>query len=541
MKAFTEAFTAIDGTNATNNKIAFLAAYFANADDLSIAHALYFLTGRRLKRAVSSRKMWGWLAESQELPLWLIEECYSVVGDSAETVALLVADEKITTAACDRSLAEIVTTIVKPLAGMTEGEQRQLLETTWAGLSRSEIFLLNKFITGGFRIGMAKKLVTRALAQAFGQDESRLTHQLMGPWPVSAEFIAGLREIDRSQTQNLAQPYPFCLAYPLEGGPESLGDPKNWVAEWKLDGIRCQLIRRQGETFLWSRGEDLINDSFPDLLAAGSELPDGTVIDGELLVWQAGRSQPEAFHRLQKRLGRKKPSAKLQAELPVALKVYDLLEWNGEDIRAKAFVERRNSLEKMFAKISTPALHLSEALAFTEWHDLRKFWQNSRDHLAEGLMIKHRQSPFHQGRKKGDWWKWKVEPMTLDAVMIYAEAGTGRRASLYTSYTFAIWNEEGSLVPIAKAYSGLTDEEIKVLDRWIKRNTQEKFGPVRKVPAEKVFEIGFEGIAPSTRHKAGIALRFPRILRVRDDKPAAEADTTTTAKALLAAFEPAHG
>lgn len=538
LKDFVQAFQSIDATNATNKKVQRLSDYFAQANNAEIAWALYFLTGRKLKRAVSSRKMWDWLAASQKLPLWLIEECYSIVGDSAETVALLAAEVSNTEASCESSLDMIIKDVVQPLSGMGEAEQRKILEKWWAKLSISEIFVFNKFITGGFRVGMAKKLVTRALAQAFSQDENRLTHRLMGPWPVEADFIEQLRKVDEAATVNAAQPYPFCLAYPApEEGPEALGSAELWAAEWKFDGIRCQLIKREDEVFLWSRGEDLINESFPDLVAAGAELPNGTVVDGELLIDNDG--MPAPFHKLQKRLGRKKPSAKLQTELPAVLRLYDILESEGEDIRKRSFSERRNLLETFSRKLPGK-LQLSSYLDFDSWPEAEKLWNKAREAMAEGLMLKRLDSAYHQGRKKGDWYKWKVEPMTLDAVMIYAEAGTGRRANLYTSYTFAIWNESGELVPIARAYSGLTDEEIKNLDRWIKRHTLEKFGPVRKVPAEKVFEIGFEGIAPSKRHKAGIALRFPRILRVRDDKPANEADTTQTAQALLTEFEQAH-
>jgi DNA ligase-1 len=328
------------------------------------------------------------------------------------------------------------------------------------------------------------------------------------------------------------------LAYALEQAPEELGNENDWLAEYKWDGIRGQIIVRNNEIFIWTRGEELVTEKYPELYALKNILPNGTVLDGELMAYK--NNTILSFQHLQKRIGRKTVSKKLLAEIPVAFFAYDILEHNGQDIRELPLMHRRELLEKLLANINhAGVVLLSEKVTFSSWSELINIQANARNINAEGLMLKNLNAPYEVGRKKGNWWKWKVSPYTIDAVMIYAMQGHGRRANLFTDYTFAVW-DNGALVPFAKAYSGLTDKEILAVDKFVKLNTIEKFGPVRSVKAELVFEIAFEGIALSTRHKSGIALRFPRIARWRKDKPAAEANTLDDLKSLFLVKENAE-
>ena len=530
MDAFRSLFYTLDATTSSNKKIAALTEFFANQPNLDIAWSVFFLTGRRLKQHVSSHQMRLMFNDYLELPPWLLQECHSVVGDTAETVALLASSKylsnKVSTSTTG-SLCDVIETLIKPFAEKDKEEKYQGLCEIWSRYSSADIFLLNKFLTGGLRVGVSKKTVTKALALAFGQQESRIAHRLMGSWPVTAEFIDEMRHADRRNITDPAHPYPFCLANPL-ASINTLPKLDDWLAEWKWDGIRAQLIKRADQVFLWTRGEDIVNHQFPEIVESASCLPNGTVLDGELLVWSD--NHPLAFHELQTRLGRKKPGPKLIKEKPCRLIAYDILELGGFDIRGKEMRQRRQLLEETIAKY--PQIEISKVIPFETRSDLEVNWQNSRKNLAEGIMLKRKDAPYVTGRKQGCWWKWKVEPLTLDTVILYAEAGRGKRSNLCTSYTLGVW-DSGSLVPIAKAYSGLSNDEITRLDRWIKKNTEEKFGPVRRLPPFQVLEIGFEGIAPSKRHKSGLALRFPRILRWREDKLAKEADTVTTAREIL--------
>jgi DNA ligase-1 len=412
----------------------------------------------------------------------------------------------------------------------------------WDQLDAQERFVLQKLIGGSFRVGVSRLLVTRAIAEVAGIDSKRIAQRLMG-WtdgkvqPTAEQYlrlIAGHHEEEHESRGG--QPYPFFLAHALQTDPATLGAAGDWMAEWKYDGIRAQLIRREGQTWLWSRGEDLITERFPEI--SGIALPEGMVIDGEIVIWK--EDAPAPFSSLQQRIGRKTLSAKMRAELPAALIAYDLLELEGNDIRDRTQAERRALLEQAIAAIDHPALKLSPLVRAASWEELAQLRETSRSRAVEGLMLKAAGSRYGVGRTKdsGTWWKWKIDPYAVDAVLIYAQTGNGRRASLYTDYTFAVWDSEPDgtrrLVPFAKAYSGLTDAEIAKVDAAIRRTTIERFGPVRSVEPTMVFEIGFEGIAASPRHKAGIAVRFPRILRMRDDKPIEEADTLDTLKGMLA-------
>ena len=524
MQAFAQLYEELDQSNKTNDKIAALARFFKEAEEGDRLWALALLSGRRPRRHVSGAELRAWVTEIADIPLWLVEESYHVVGDLAETVSLLLPPP---TTQRERTLAETM----EELAGLEKAEdydRRTWVQDAWQSLTQVERLVFTKLITGSFRVGVSENLVIRALSEVTGQPTAQLAHRVMGNWKPGdttyEELILG-----ESANDDASRPYPFFLAYPADD-PAALGDPADWQAEWKWDGIRSQLIHRAGQTFIWSRGEDLVTEKFPELAKLGDLLPKGTVIDGEILPVVDGKIAP--FALLQTRIGRKNLSAKILKEAPVGICAYDLLEYQGEDIRPKPLAERRAMLEQVVIEVNDPHLTFSGAVAFGSWEELAETRQGARAQMAEGFMLKRLSSAYQVGRRRGDWWKWKVEPLSIDAVLIYAQRGTGRRADLFTDYTFALW-EGDKLVPFAKAYSGLTDQEIAQVDRFIKANTVDKFGPVRTVTPKLVFEIGFEGIQASTRHKSGVAVRFPRILRWRLDKKVDEADTLASLKDLL--------
>lgn len=536
MKRFAALFAALDESTRTTVKVEALVDYFRSAPADDSAWCAAFLIGRKPGQAVRSGLLRQWAAETAGVPLWLFEESYHAVGDLAETIALLVPDSS-PDDLVEKPLARWVEDDLLPLAKRPEDDKKACLLQAWRQMTRPERFMWNKLITGGFRVGVSQNLVTRAIAKVAGIDESVVAHRLMGNWSPSAEFYQSLVAKDASDSEP-SRLYPFYLAYPLESDLSELGPHHDWHAEWKWDGIRSQLIRRQGQLHIWSRGEELVTDRYPELHPPAMLLPDGTVIDGELLPWDFQANRPQPFAALQKRIGRKSVGKKLLADIPVILMAYDLLEHGGLDIRHQSFSHRRAMLESIIGQHGFDGrIRLSPAVAFDSWNSLAETRLASRQGMVEGLMIKKRDSPYRVGRKRGDWWKWKIEPMTMDCVMTMAQRGSGRRASLYTDYTFAVWDRPGgSLVPVAKAYSGLTDEEIAVVDGFVRKNTTDKFGPVRAVKPEMVMEIAFEAIQQSSRHKSGLAVRFPRIARIRHDKKPEEADTLENLHTLLARY-----
>ncbi|MGJ8621454.1 MAG: ATP-dependent DNA ligase [Yoonia sp.] len=528
MKDFATLFTRIDESTKTTVKTTALADYFRTATPTDRVWTIALFTGRRPKRTITATRLREWAAEVAGLPDWLFEESYSIVGDLAETIALVLPPA---TEGEDHSLTHWIT-YIKTLSTLDDDARKARILYAWNSLPRTERFLFTKLLTGGFRIGVSAKLITRALAQATGQPEPELTHKLMGNWTPETVTWESLIEAD-DPTADQSRPYPFYLAYQLDGF-ENLGAPADWNAERKWDGIRGQLIVRGGTHHLWSRGEDLMTDRFPELAQLTDFLPDGTVIDGEILAF--ADETPLTFNALQKRIGRKTVPKKLLAEAPVILMAYDLLEHQGHDIRQTPLHDRRAYLENLIADAPDSApLRLSASVPFATWDDLAAARDQSRALNAEGLMLKRRDSPYLSGRKKGDWWKWKIDPLTIDAVMIYAQAGHGRRANLFTDYTFAV-RDGNDLVPFTKAYSGLTDAEFRDITAWVRKHTLQRFGPVRQVPPTHVFEIAFEGIQASPRHKSGVALRFPRMLRWRKDKPVDEANTLDDLKEMLATY-----
>ena len=527
MRRFAALIEQLDSTNKTNQKVAALANYFKEAPKEDALWAVALLSHRRPSRPVTTTLMRQWAAEVAQLPEWLFEESYHIVGDLAETIALLVQQDAL---GIPPSLSQCIEEIIA-LKPLEEEEKKAYILNRWQSLDNFERFVFNKILTGGFRIGVSQKLMTRALSKAVGIDENILAHRLMGQWsPATTTFEELI--LDPKPEDQISQPYPFFLAYALEEGFREKETVENWHIEHKWDGMRAQLIVRKDKHFLWSRGEELITDKFPELDCLAEILPNGAVVDGELLPYKDNVIGD--FNALQKRIGRKKVSQKLQKDIPIVIMLYDLLEWEGKDVRALPLAKRQELLTALYNKTKGEGvpLLLSEVLHFSSWKEVAKERERAQEMRSEGLMLKHKDSPYAVGRKKGTWWKWKSDPKTIDAVLTYAMRGHGRRTNLYTDYTFALWQGE-ELVTFAMAYSGLTDAEIKQVDQFVKKNTTDRFGPVRKVKPELVFEIAFEGIAASPRHKSGVAVRFPRILRWRHDKKITDANSLDDLKQLL--------
>jgi DNA ligase-1 len=538
LRDFARLYAEIDESNKTNDKVAAMARYFGGADPADAAWAVHFLIGRRPKRLVNSTRLWELAAHLAGVPPWLFSECYDSVGDLAETIALLLPDAE--GPEQELPLRYWVEERLLPLSTLDDETRMHSLADVWQRLDRGERFVFNKLITGAFRVGVSQELVVRALAQVSGLGPAVLAHRLMGDWKPSAEQYTRLVSPDEGDA-NLGRPYPFLLAHPLEGELANLGSVDEWQIEWKWDGIRAQVIRRQGVSFVWSRGEELITERFPEVSEIAALLPDGTVLDGEILAWQDER--PMKFMELQKRIGRRTLTKKILRDIPVVLLVFDLLEEQGVDLREVPQGERRARLERLVESlharnpmVSLP-VRVSPLVRESTWEEVASVREAARSLNSEGFMLKRKDSLYEVGRKRGTWWKWKIDPLTVDAVVMYAQRGSGRRAAVYSDYTFGLWDDEGNLVPFAKAYSGLTDAEIDEVDRWVRRNTLEKFGPVRTVSQELVMELAFEGIQRSTRHKSGLAVRFPRILRWRKDKKPADADTLAGVYSLLASLE----
>ena len=513
MRTFADLYLRLDQTNSTNEKLAAMREYFRAARPGDAAWAVYFLSGRKPRQIVPSKELREWATDMAGLSNWMYEECRSTVGDTAETIALLLPDN---TRRISVSLEELVVDTLLPLRTSETEERKAVITNLWRSLDVSERLVFNKLISGAFRVGVSQKLVMRALSQEFDIPVDLVALRMMGYDNPSAGAYEDVITQDGADEAPISRPYPFCLAYPLADGPEALGDISDWIAEWKYDGIRCQIIKRSGEVFVWSRGEELVGDTFPEIASAAAELPDGTVIDGEIVVLRGDTIG--SFADLQKRIGRKTVPKNVLAEYPAAVIAFDLLEIGGNDVRETPLGERRRLLSSVIGGLpeGNAQLRVLDPVERNSWADLGADWSQSRSFGVEGFMLKRREAGYHTGRKRGDWWKWKVEPFTVDAVLVYAQKGSGRRANLFTDYTFAVW-KDGSLVTFAKSYSGLSDEEIREVDRFVRTNTNETFGPVRSVEPRLVFEIAFEGIQRSNRHKSGFAVRFPRIRRWRRD------------------------
>jgi DNA ligase-1 len=538
MRLFAELVVKLGTSTKTNDKLDALTHYFTGVDDADKVWVIALFSGRRPKRTVNSTQLQEWCREVTGLPAWLFEESYHTVGDLAETIALLLPEPEEAVVGDadgeDENLSFYLRRLMQ-LGKEDETIKKEFVLSCWQRMNKEERFVFNKLITGGFRIGISQKMIVNALAKTVGADASIIAHRISGDWdPGTTSFAALLSE--EGAGSDLSRPYPFYLAYALEGDLPSLGNPEQWQAEWKWDGIRGEIIKRQGQFFVWSRGEELMTDRLPEYQQFKDLLPDGTVLDGEIIGLGSGKNEisflPLPFAALQTRIGRKNVTKKHLSEVPVGFITYDLLEYNEEDWRNRPLEERRAQLEELVAAAAHPLLQLSPVISFGDWEDLAAMRTLSRDKGSEGIMLKKKTSAYQVGRKRGDWWKWKIDPLVIDAVMVYAQKGHGRRSNLYTDYTFAV-RQGDQLVTFTKAYSGLTDKELEEVDAFVRKNSLEKFGPVRTVRPELVFEIAFEGIAASARHKSGVALRFPRINRWRKDKRPEEIDTIENLKKML--------
>ena len=532
MRRFTELFTRLDRSTGTGDKRAALVDYFRDAPPEDAAWALWLLAGEKIggakARIAGSAELRAWIAGESGTPAWLVDDSYDAVGDLAETLALLLDDPSEN--AADAPLHAWIEQRVLPVANADEATRRAMVVEAWRTLPFAQRFVFNKLLTGALRVGVSRGLVQQALAEASGVDIALIAQRMLGKWSPTPAFLQRLTSRE-AQPGDAASPYPFFLASPLEAGAETLGPIDDWLLEWKWDGIRLQLIRRAGDTALWSRGEERLDGRFPEIESAIASLPRDAVLDGELLAWRDG-DMPMPFTALQTRIQRRKPGPKALADTPVRVLAYDLLELEGEDLRSRPLAERRALLQDLLAAHGDTRIRVSPGIEAASWTDAAVLREGSRARGVEGLMLKRLAAPYQHGRKRGDWWKWKIDPLTIDAVLIYAQAGHGRRSTLYTDYTFAVWDGD-ALVPVAKAYSGLDDKEILQLDKWIRGHTTERFGPVRAVERALVCELAFDAVQRSTRHKSGVALRFPRIARIRWDKPAAEADAVETLERMI--------
>ena len=561
MKRFADLYRKLDQSTATLDKRAALIAYFCDAPEHDAVWALWLLSGGKVGGAkrgkiAGSAELRAWIVAESGYPDWLVDDSYDQVGDLAETLTLLLDDPQ--QRDDDVPLSQWIEQRLLPIAGKDVEVRRQVVVNAWHSLPFDQRLLFNKLLTGALRVGVSQRLVQQALAEMSGIDIARIAQRMLGAWTPQPQFLRDLLTMEELPGDR-QQPYPFFLASPLEsalrteipdesatggvilaGDPDAveraLGDIGDWLLEWKWDGIRLQLIRRDGEVALWSRGEERLDGRFPEIESAAAFLPRDCVLDGELLAWREGDA-PMPFTALQTRIQRLKPGAKTLKDTPVRVQVYDLLELDGEDWRERPLAERRAALEALVASIPADVPLARERIVISpqvnagSWTEAANLREGARERGVEGLMLKRLSSPYQAGRRRGDWWKWKIDPLTIDAVLLYAQSGHGRRSTLFTDYTFGLWDGD-TLVPVAKAYSGLDDKEILALDKWIRAHTLERFGPVRSVQAHHVFELGFEAVNRSSRHKSGIAVRFPRILRWRQDKPFAEADRLDTLRAL---------
>jgi DNA ligase 1 len=532
MHLFSNLFKVLGTSTKTTDKLEALSHYFETANDKDKVWVIAIFSGRKPRRAVNTTQLITWCIELANLPGWLFGESYHTVGDLAETISLLLPTNKNPEQTLEDKPLHYYIDKLREIEKQDEQVKKDFILQSWSQMDQNERFVFNKLITGAFRIGVSQKMMVNALAKHTSLEASVIAHRISGNWDPSTITFQELLSDDTSII-DYSKPYPFYLAYALDEDPQTLGNPEEWQVEWKWDGIRGQVIKRNNQLFVWSRGEELMTEKFPEYHILKDLLPDGIVIDGEIIPSVEGKPLP--FALLQTRIGRKNVTKKQLQEAPITFFAYDLLEYNGEDWRNKPLSERRQQLENIIQNISSPIIILSPIVDFTTWDELAELRRTSRENGAEGFMIKRKSSTYQVGRKVGDWWKWKIDPLVIDCVMIYAEKGSGRRSNLYTAYTFAVRDGE-KLVAFTRAYSGLTDKEFAEVDSFVKRNAIEKFGPVRTVKPELVFEIAFEGIAASNRHKSGVALRFPRINRWRKDKTVDEINTLEDLKKMLQVY-----
>ncbi len=540
LKKFSELFVDLDSSNSTNNKIEVLKNYFLYNDPINNSWAIYLLTGKSNRRFISGRYLKNLFSQIYKYPEWLIDTCYLKVGDSAEVITLLLKNKSTfrKKKLSNISLNELLSKTIPDLSKLNEEEKNLKIKNIWETLPDDNHLIFNKILTGTFRVGVSIGLITKSISKLVNIDEEIISHRLMGNFEPSIDSYEFLINKNINLEELNSKPFPFLLANTFE---EKIfkHSTNDFQFEWKYDGIRIQLIKRSGNVSLWTRGQELVNESFPELVEKMSYIKDDFVLDGELLVWNFKEQIAFDFSFLQKRINRKSPTRSVQKKYPIIYIAYDLLEINGRDIREIKLENRRIELERYFSKWQNKTennisdiFKICDLIFPKDWSDALNYKEKSRENNTEGLIIKKKTSIYSSGRKKGIWWKYKVDPMQLDAVLIYAKGGSGRRAGLYTDYSFALWKDQ-ELIKFASAYSGLTNIEIKELDKWIRKNTIEKFGPVRSLKPEMVFEISFEKIQISKRHKSGIAVRFPRITKWRKDKKINDADSLENAYELM--------
>jgi len=539
LNKFSKLFEELDSNNSINKKVNSLIKYFKSNNNLNNIWTIYLLIGKSNKRFISGKSLRDYYSDIYKMPRWLIETCYSKVGDSAEVISLLLQDKLRNNINEDIPLDQLINKVLPNLSKLNENQKKSHIKLLWEKTTKDNLLIFNKILTGTFRIGVSKGLVTKAISNMIDIDESIILHRLMGDFEPTEETYMFLINKKLEQKELTYKPYPFQLANTFDEKIKEITSINEFQFESKWDGIRSQIIKRSSNISIWTRGEELVNKTFPELIDIIPELKNDFVVDGEILIWDENKNFPKDFASLQKRLGRKSPSIKIQKDLPVVFVAYDILEINGNDIRSKNLSERRKILEEKFLNtrlenqtIISKRIKITKLHQIDNWNEVEKAKNSARNTNTEGLVIKNRNSKYLAGRKKGSWWKYKIDPMQLDGVLIYARPGSGKRADLYTDYSFAIW-ENNKLVKFANAYSGLNNEEIRELDKWIRKNTIEKYGPVRSVKPELVFEISFDNIQISKRHKSGIALRFPRITKWRKDKNIMDADSLENAMRLL--------
>jgi DNA ligase-1 len=545
MNDFAELLDRLAYEPSRNNKLRLIADYLRTTPDPERGYALAALTGALSFQHAKAGMIRALIAERTD-PV-LFELSYDYVGDLSETVALMWPADPAQKPNAVPALSEVIET----LATLGKTQLPKQLARWLDGLDENGRWALLKLVTGALRIGVSARLAKTAAASLGDKEPNEIEILWPGLAPPYTELFAWLEgRAERPETRDIAPFRPAMLAHAIEETDFSALGPKDFIAEWKWDGIRVQAAAAgSGEdkvTRLYSRTGEDISRSFPDLTEA-LRLPGS--LDGELLIVRDGRVQ--SFNVLQQRLNRKAVTPKMLAEFPAHLRAYDLLVDGEEDLRDKPFAERRERLKAFVAKLDDPRIDLSPTIPFDTWEALTAARADPADagagrdaEAVEGVMLKRRDSIYVPGRPKGLWWKWKRDPFTVDAVLMYAQRGHGRRSSYYSDYTFGVWKggESGDeLVPVGKAYFGFTDDELKQIDRFVRNNTIERFGPVREVTheAEKglVFEVAFEGLQRSTRHKSGVAMRFPRIGRIRWDKPPREADRIDTLEAMLSKIE----
>jgi len=527
MKAFAKLISNLEQTSKEAFKVTALAQYFSNATDEDKLWTLALFTGTRPKRVVDIKALKEFAEQVYTEGEWLFEASHQIVGDMAETIAYFLPKAKRNG---NHTLSEWIS-MIRTIFNAERIDQRDAITKAWDTLRPEERFIFNKLITGGFRIDVSLKLLSKALAIVTGKDENLLAHKLNSDWHPDEVSFETLIFTENPEAEK-SKPYPFHLAHTLESTVAELGDISNWQVERKWDGIRVQVIVRGNKISIWSRKGDILSSKVPELKPLAESMEDGTVLDGELICFKNGKILP--INNLRTRFGRRNNSKKQFEESPCVFMAYDILEFKGEDIRNKDLAERRKKLEKVILQYydEHKIILLSDIINNDNWESINSEREKSREHQVTGLVLKNKKSIYGSSRVEGDWWKWPVDPLFIDAILLYAQAGEGGSSKMYREYSFALWHGE-DLVTFAKAKSGLEDKELKELTSFVKKNTKEKFGPVRSVAAVQIFRLAFDSITASKRHKSGILLKNPRLIEWLRDKNIEDGNNLDDLKKML--------